>query len=143
MARLGARTLDPASGPLPAQVKALLGGPAAVAIDAVGIGPTVAAALESVQLGGAVCLVGMGTPQVALDAYSVSTAERSLIGSFTYSAKDFRDAAQFVSSAPPQLGELISRRVPLEDGPQAFTDLAEGDGTAGKVLVLLSDRVEC
>jgi threonine dehydrogenase-like Zn-dependent dehydrogenase len=141
-ARLGAKTLDPASGPLPDQVKALLGGPAAVAIDAVGIGATVAGALESVELGGAVCLVGMGTPQFALDAYSVSTEERSLVGSFTYSAADFRDAAQFVSSAPPEVGELISRRVPLDDGPQAFTDLAAGDGTAGKVLVVLSDRID-
>ncbi len=141
-ARLGARTLDPAGGPLPDQVKALLGGPAAVAIDAVGIGATVAAALESVKLGGAVCLVGMGTPRFELDAYRVSTEERSLVGSFTYSAEDFRDAAEFVSSAPPELGELISRRVPLHDGPQAFTDLAAGDGTAGKVLVLLSDRVD-
>jgi threonine dehydrogenase-like Zn-dependent dehydrogenase len=131
-ARLGARTL----------VKVLLGGPAAVAIDAVGIGVTVAGALESVKLGGAVCLVGMGTPQFTIDAYSVSTEERSLVGSFTYSAEDFRDAAQFVSSAPPEVGELISRRVPLHDGPQAFTDLAAGDGTAGKVLVLLSDRVD-
>jgi threonine dehydrogenase-like Zn-dependent dehydrogenase len=141
-ARLGAETLDPAGDPLPDQVKALLGGPAAVAIDAVGIGATVAGALESVELGGAVCLVGMGTPQFALDAYSVSTGERSLVGSFTYSAEDFRDAARFVSGAPPEVGELISRRVPLDDGPQAFTDLAGGDGTAGKVLVLLGDRAD-
>jgi threonine dehydrogenase-like Zn-dependent dehydrogenase len=140
--RLGARTLDPADGPLPDQVKALLGGPAAVAIDAVGIGVTVAGALESVRLGGTVCLVGMGAPRIDLNAFSVSTEERSLVGSFTYSAKDFRDAARFVSSAPPEVAELISRRVPLADAPQAFTDLAAGDGTAGKVLVLLNDRAE-
>ena len=141
-ARLGAETLDPAGGPLPDRVEAILGGPAKVAIDAVGIGATVAGALESVELGGAVCLVGMGTPQFALDAYSVSTGERSLVGSFTYSAEDFRDAARFVSSAPPEVGELISRRVPLDDGPRAFTDLAAGDGTAGKVLVMLGDRAD-
>jgi threonine dehydrogenase-like Zn-dependent dehydrogenase len=141
-ARLGAKTLDPGGGPLPDQVKALLGGLAAVAIDAVGIGVTVAGALESVKLGGSVCLVGMGAPEFALDAYRVSTEERSLVGSFTYSAEDFRDAARFVSGAPPELGELISRRVPLDEGPRAFTDLAAGDGTAGKVLVLLNDRVD-
>lgn len=137
-ARLGATTLDPASGPLPDRVKAILGAPATVAIDAVGIGVTVAAALESVELGGAVCLVGMGAPQIPLDAFSVSTEERSLVGSFTYSAEDFRDAASYVSSAPPEVAELISRRVPLDDGPRAFADLAAGDGTAGKVLVLLT-----
>jgi threonine dehydrogenase-like Zn-dependent dehydrogenase len=140
--RLGAETLDPAGGSLPERVAAILGGPATVAIDAVGIGATVAGALESVELGGAVCLVGMGTPQFPLDAYSVSTGERSLVGSFTYSAEDFRDAARFVSGAPPEVGELISRRVPLDDGPRAFTDLAAGDGTAGKVLVMLGDRAD-
>jgi threonine dehydrogenase-like Zn-dependent dehydrogenase len=139
-ARLGAKTLDPAGGLLPDQVKALLGGPAGVAIDAVGIGATVAGALESVALGASVCLVGMGQPQFALDAYRVSTEERSLVGSFTYSAQDFRDAARFVSTAPPELGALISRTVPLGDGPRAFTDLAAGDGTAGKVLVLLREH---
>ncbi|MCK0173927.1 zinc-binding dehydrogenase [Mycolicibacterium sp. F2034L] len=135
--RLHARTIDPTTGPVPEQVRRLLGGPAAVAIDAVGIEPTVAAALESVQLGAMVCLVGMGAPQFVLPAYRVSTDERSLVGSFTYSAQDFRDAAHWVSGAPPELEELISRQVPLEDGPQAFADLARGDGTAGKVLVRL------
>jgi threonine dehydrogenase-like Zn-dependent dehydrogenase len=135
--RLHARTIDPAVGPVPEQLRQLLGGLAGVAIDAVGVEQTVAAALESVQLGAMVCLVGMGAPQFALPAYQVSTGERSLVGSFTYSAQDFRDAARWVSGAPPELDELISRQVRLEEGPQAFADLARGDGTAGKVLVRL------
>jgi threonine dehydrogenase-like Zn-dependent dehydrogenase len=89
-----------------------------------------------------VCLVGMGAPKFVLPAYEVSTEERHLVGSFTYSAQDFRDAAQWVSSAPPELAELISRQVPLDDGPQAFADLARGDGTAGKVLVRLQSVPE-
>jgi threonine dehydrogenase-like Zn-dependent dehydrogenase len=135
--RLAARAIDPAAGPVPEQVRRLLGDLADVAIDAVGTEQTVAAALESVHLGAMVCLVGMGAPQFVLPAYKVSTEERSLVGSFTYSAQDFRDAAHWVSSAPPELEELISRQVRLEDGPQAFADLARGDGTAGKVLVRL------
>jgi threonine dehydrogenase-like Zn-dependent dehydrogenase len=62
-----------------------------------------------------------------------------LVGSFTYSAQDFRDAAEWVSSGPAEIGELISRQVQLEEGPQAFADLARGDGTAGKVLVRMDD----
>jgi threonine dehydrogenase-like Zn-dependent dehydrogenase len=77
----------------------------------------------------------MGAPTFTLDGYRVSTDERSLVGSFTYSEQDFRDAAAWVSSAPPKIAQLISRQVPLDDGPQAFADLARGDGTAGKVLV--------
>jgi threonine dehydrogenase-like Zn-dependent dehydrogenase len=137
--RLGAKTIDPAAAPVPQQVRQLFGNSASVALDAVGIEQTVAAALESVQLGGSVCLVGMGAPRFTLDAFLVSTEERSLVGSFTYSAQDFRDAAKWVSSGPPEIGELISRQVRLEDGPQAFAELARGDGTAGKVLVRMDD----
>jgi threonine dehydrogenase-like Zn-dependent dehydrogenase len=140
--RLQARALDPTAGPVPEQVRRLLDGLADVAIDAVGTEQTVAAALGSVQPGAMVCLVGMGAPKFVLPAYEVSTEERSLVGSFTYSAQDFRDAAQWVSSAPPELAELISRQVPLDDGPQAFADLARGDGTAGKVLVRLQSVPE-
>lgn len=135
--RLHARAIDPTAGPVPEQVRQLLDGLASVAVDAVGTEQTVAAALGSVRSGAMVCLVGMGAPQFVLPAYQVSTEERSLVGSFTYSARDFRDAAHWVSGAPTELGDLISRQVRLDDGPQAFADLARGDGTAGKVLVRL------
>jgi threonine dehydrogenase-like Zn-dependent dehydrogenase len=137
--RLGARPIDPAAAPVPDQVRQIFGNFASVALDAVGIEQTVAAALESVQFGGSVCLVGMGAPKFALDAFRISTEEKSLVGSFTYTARDFRDAADWVSSGPAEIGELISRQVPLEDGPQAFADLARGDGTAGKVLVRMDN----
>jgi threonine dehydrogenase-like Zn-dependent dehydrogenase len=140
--RLGARAIDPSSAPVADQVRTILGDLASVALDAVGIEQTVAAALESVRMGGAVCLVGMGAPTFLLDAFRISTDERSLVGSFTYSAQDFRDAAQWVSGGPPEIAEMISRQVRLDEGPRAFADLARGDGTAGKVLVRFTDTPE-
>jgi threonine dehydrogenase-like Zn-dependent dehydrogenase len=137
--RLGAKVIDPAAAPVPEQVRDVFGDLASVALDAVGIERTVASALESVRLGGLVCLVGMGAPTLGLNAFRISTDERSLVGSFTYSAQDFRDAAEWVSGGPAELGELISRQVRLEDAPQAFADLARGDGTAGKVLVRMDN----
>lgn len=137
---LGASVIDPAAGPLPEQVRQIFGDLASVSVDAVGVDQTVSAALESVQLGGSVCLVGMGAPTLSLSAFRVSTDEKSLVGSFTYSAQDFRDAAEWVSSGPGDIGALISRQVRIEDGPQAFADLARGDGTAGKVLVRMDDK---
>jgi threonine dehydrogenase-like Zn-dependent dehydrogenase len=84
-----------------------------------------------------VCLVGMGAPRLSLDAYRISVDEHSLVGSFTYSSADFADAAAWVGTAPPQAAALISRSVPLAEGPAAFAALARHDGTAGKVLVRL------
>jgi threonine dehydrogenase-like Zn-dependent dehydrogenase len=135
--RLGARTVDPAAGSVPDQVRQLFGGPADVAVDAVGVSASVADATASVRLGGMVCLVGMGSPLLELDAFSISTAERSLVGSFTYSAQDFRDAADWMSGSPAVAADLISRVVSLDEAPGAFTALAAHDGTPGKVLVRL------
>ena len=135
--QLGARSVDPTAGPTAEQVRTVLGGPADVSIDAVGVDRTVQDCLLATRLGGSVCLVGMGAPQLSLDAYRISVDEHTLVGSFTYSSADFADAAAWVGSAPPQAAALISRSVPLAEGPEAFAALARHDGTPGKVLVRL------
>jgi len=132
--RLGATTFDPTAGPL-ADAIAAAGGPVDVAIDAVGISASLTDALACTTLGGRVCLVGMGSSRLQLDAFAISTGERSIVGSFTYSAHDFTDAASFVASGAPGIGELISREVSPEEADATFAALARGDGTAGKVLV--------
>jgi L-iditol 2-dehydrogenase len=135
--QLGARTIDPAAGPVPEQVERLLGQRTDVALDAAGVSASLADALASTVLGASVCLVGMGSPTLELSAFAVSTEERSLVGSFAYSAQDFRDAAQWISTAPAIADELISRQVGLDEAQAAFTGLAAHDGTPGKVLVRL------
>jgi len=135
--QLGARSVDPAAEPAPDQVRAAFDGPADTSIDAVGIDRTVQDCLLATRLGGAVCLVGMGAPKLALDAYRISVDEHTLVGSFTYSSADFARAAAWMGTSPPQAAALISRSVPLAEGPAAFASLARHDGTPGKVLVRL------
>ncbi|GAB6897249.1 zinc-dependent alcohol dehydrogenase [Kineosporia succinea] len=134
---LGAVAIDPATGPLAERVEARFGRLADIAVDAVGIDASLADALTSTRVGGTVSLVGMGKPAVQIDAYAISTMERSLVGSFTYSDDDFRAAVDLVASDPAVSAALISRIVALDEAPQAFADLARGDGTPGKVLVRL------
>ncbi|MFD2796351.1 zinc-binding dehydrogenase [Promicromonospora vindobonensis] len=135
--RIGARTVDGSAHDAVEQAQALAGGPFDAAIDAVGIEPTVATALRATRIGATVCLVGMGAPRLTLDAFLVSTAERTLVGSFTYSAADFRDAAAWIGTAGDVASALISVQVPLSEGPAAFERLAGGTGAAGKVIVRL------
>jgi threonine dehydrogenase-like Zn-dependent dehydrogenase len=134
---LGAVAIDPLARPLPEQVSTLLGSTADAAIDAVGVSATMADALAATRLGARICLVGMGSQAIELPAFLVSTEERTIVGSFTYSAADFRDAAEWLATAPAAAGRLISREVPLADADAAFRGLAAGDGTPGKVLVRL------
>lgn len=136
-ARLGAEAVDPADGPLPAHLAGLGIEAVRVALDAVGISVSLESALESTELGGTVCLVGMGSPKIELGAFLVSTGERTIVGSFTYTREDFARAAEWASTAPEELRELVSRQVSLEEANEAFIGLAARDGTPGKVLVRL------
>ena len=134
-ARLGAEVVDPSAGKLDGAVADRLGGPATLVIDAVGITPTVADAFAASGLGARIVLVGMGSPRLELAAYALSTEERSLIGSFTYSASEFADTAEWVGTGPDGIGELIDGRVGWEEAPQSFDDLARGRSSASKILV--------
>lgn len=132
---LGAIAIDPASGAAVERIQRALGGPADAALDAVGITETLDLALEATRLGGTVCLVGMGAPHIDLSAFRVSTEERVIVGSFTYTREDFGDAAAWIARAPDSIDALISREVSLDEAPAAFAALAAGDGTPGKILV--------
>lgn len=136
---LGARTVGPEGGPPAEQVREIFGAPADLAIDAVGISPTIADALAATALGGSVVLVGMGSPRLEVPAFAISTEERSIIGSFTYTAQDFADAARWVATHAEAVTPLVSEVVPLEKAQESFAALAAGTGPAGKILVAFDD----
>lgn len=110
---------------------------ATVVLDAVGSSGSLADALARCQGGGRVVLVGMHQPQVEVAAYAVSTEERTLIGSFCYTEREFFDTAAWVGSGAPDLSGLIEGRVSLDDSPEVFRALAAGENQASKVLVTL------
>jgi threonine dehydrogenase-like Zn-dependent dehydrogenase len=130
---LGVAAVDPtADGDA---VLEALGGPATLVLDAVGSTRSIADAVRFSSFGARVVLVGMGSPQIDLPAYSISTEERTLIGSFCYPAADFRDTAAWVGSSPAGLDRLVDGRVDLASAPDAFTELASGSSAKSKVLV--------
>ena len=122
--RLGAETLDPAAGAVAEQTLERLGRPATIAVDAVGIDATLADALLATTQGAVIGLVGMGSQRLTLDAYRVSTEERTLVGCFTYSADDFRTAAAWIAAGPPEAAELITREIGPDEADAAFHALA-------------------
>ncbi|MER3388664.1 MAG: alcohol dehydrogenase catalytic domain-containing protein [Microcella sp.] len=141
VALLGAIAVDPlaADSAVYDGVVAAFGAPADVAFDAVGVSATLANCLAAVSLGGTVCLVGMGAPHVDLDAFSVSTAERTIVGTFTYSADAFREASRWIEQPGLGIEHLISAVISPHEAPAMFTQLAEGHGPAGKVLVAFNE----
>jgi threonine dehydrogenase-like Zn-dependent dehydrogenase len=133
--RLGARVIDPSAESIADAVARTLGGPATLVIDAVGVSKSMADALDGCLLGGRIVLVGMGSPRLDLAAYAVSTGERTLIGSFTYTSVEFAQTAAWVGTVPEGIQSLIDGRVGWESVRQSFDDLARGRSTASKILV--------
>lgn len=134
---LGVTVVDPIATDVRTAVTEAFGRPADVALDAVGVSRTLDDALSSTRLGGVVCLVGMGHKTLEVDAFKVSVAERTVVGTFTYANPDFEDAAAWLATAPAIAESLITRCVGLDEADAAFRGLAAGDGTAGKIMVIL------
>ena len=132
---LGATVVDPSSDDLVEHLLAEWGATADVTIDAVGLSATVADAIRATRAGGMIGLVGMGSRRLDVDAYRISTEERTIIGSFCYSHADFEDAAGWVREHPERLAALVSEVTPLSGASAAFRSMAAGADIPGKVLI--------
>ncbi len=107
---------------------------APLVIDAVGYAATRAAAAQAVEPGGVIVHVGLGDSADGLDIRRMTLQEITFIGTYTYSAQDFRDTAQAIFEG--RLGPLdwIETR-PLADGAAAFGDIRAGKIAAPKTIL--------
>ena len=132
--QLGFTVIDPTSSDASA-IRAMLGRSPTVAIDAVAATTTLGSAIASVEVGGRIVMVGLAAPRVELPAFDITTAERSILGSFGYDDAAFEETAGWIAGREDELLQLIDQEVDLEQAPQAFEDLASGRSTASKILV--------
>ena len=132
--RLGAAgTFDPTAPDAIAAARRLLGGPAAVVIDCVARESSVAQAVELVDKGGAIMIVGVaaGATPVPLDL--IQDRELTLIGSLMYVREDFTAALDMLASGAVPVDEIISAEFDLEHSAEAFAASADAENV--KVLV--------
>ncbi|MFP7673416.1 alcohol dehydrogenase catalytic domain-containing protein [Marivita sp. S0852] len=103
-------------------------------IDAVGYAATRAMASAQALPGGVIAHVGLGEDLGGLDVRRMTLQEITFIGTYTYTAQDFRDTAQAIFDG--RLGPLdwVQTR-PLHDGPAAFNDLRAGQVATPKIVL--------
>ncbi len=103
-------------------------------IDAVGYAATRAAASALAEPGGVIAHVGLGEDTGGLDVRRMTLQEITFIGTYTYTAQDFRDTAQAIFDG--RLGPLdwIQMR-DLSEGAKAFADLRAGTVAAPKIVL--------
>ena len=105
-----------------------------IVIDAVGFGVTRASASAMVEPGGVIAHVGLGDDAHGLDVRRATLQEITFIGTYTYTATDFRDTATALFEG--RLGALDwTQTRPLCDGATAFSDLRSGRVAAPKIIL--------
>ena len=109
-------------------------GPAPLVIDAVGLAATRASASALAAPGGVIVHIGLGEDRGGLDIRRMTLQEIAFIGTYTYTARDFRDCAEAMWDG--RLGPLdwIEER-PLADGPRAFAEIRAGAVTVPKIVL--------
>jgi threonine dehydrogenase-like Zn-dependent dehydrogenase len=103
-------------------------------IDAVGYSATRATASALTEPGGVIVHIGLGEDTGGLDIRRMTLQEITFIGTYTYTAQDFRDCAEAMFTG--RLGPLdwFETRA-LDDGPRAFADLKDGKIATPKIIL--------
>ena len=108
-----------------------------IAIEAVGVTPTVQQSVNFVKNHGKVVWIGNSAPMVSLNMQTVVTREVSIQGSYIYTHADFLECIRLLSEQPQDFGGIISEVVILENAEESFRELSQGAGSKLKVLVKL------
>jgi len=103
-------------------------------IDGVGYGATRAEATAIAEPGGVIMHIGLGQAEGGLDIRRMTLQEIAVIGTYTYTAQDFRDTAAAMFDG--RLGALDwTEQRPLSEGQQAFGDIRAGVVAAPKIIL--------
>lgn len=133
--QLGATvTLKSGSDLVPAMMDLTNGIGVDVAAEAVGITPTINAAVDCVRKGGTVLLVGNITPEVTIPLQKVVSRQIQLQGSCA-SAGEYPQAIELMSARQIKVGPLITARATLDQGPRWFERLHAQEPNLMKVVL--------
>lgn len=134
--KLGADVgLNPKSCDVVAEVRRLTDGRGAdVSLEVVGATVTVKTAIECTRKGGAITLVGNLAPTVEFPLQAVVTRELSVFGSCA-SNGEYPECIEYLRRGAIQVEPLITAKASLEEGPDWFARLYEGEPGAMKVVI--------
>lgn len=128
-------TINASSPDVAAQVVALTAGRgAAVALEVVGAAKPLQTAVACVRKGGSITLIGNLSPTVEIPLQAIVTRELSLIGTCA-SSGEYPACMELMARGAIDVSAMISAVAPLEEGPQWFDRLYQGQAGLLKVLL--------
>jgi len=105
-----------------------------VVLEAVGIPETVNQAIDITRNDGQITLIGNVTPWVELNLQKIVTREINIRGTCA-SAGEHRDCIDLFASGKINPAPILSKILPLSEGPKAFKELLEGKSELLKVIL--------
>ena len=109
-----------------------------IVIDGVGYAATRADATQMTNPGGVIMHIGLGEGEGGLDIRRMTLQEITFIGTYTYTAQDFRDTTAAIFDG--RLGALDwTEQRPLAEGHKAFGDIRAGHVAAPKIILEPTD----
>jgi L-gulonate 5-dehydrogenase len=104
-------------------------------VDGVGYAATRATASQRACPGGVIVHIGLGEDTGGLDIRRMTLQEITFVGTYTYTAEDFRQTAAAIFEG--RLGALDwATTLPLMQGQSAFEDIRSGRAAAPKILLI-------
>lgn len=104
-----------------------------IAFEAVGLEVTVNQALNILKNRGTCVFVGNAMKNITIDMQNIVTRELRILGTYTFTIEEFEDSISLLERI--NIREMLSKIVPLEEGPKAFEELAKKDSNLLKVVL--------
>jgi L-iditol 2-dehydrogenase/threonine 3-dehydrogenase len=106
-----------------------------VAFEAAGVEATLSAAIENIEKGGEIVVLGVFGEKPRIDMAVVGEHELSLIGTLMYKHEDYVEAAQMIAEGKIITEPLVTKHFAFEQYPEAYKYIeAQGDKTM-KVMI--------
>ena len=109
-----------------------------LAVECVGIAPTMDDCLAATRRGGRIVVAGAFEQPYPVNLLNLLLQEQSIAGTFGYT-DEFAEAAGLITGGAIDVSPLISATVSLEELPATFAELASDRGREQKVLVRPGD----
>ena len=106
-----------------------------VAIEAVGIAPTVNQAIKSLKKMGVCLWVGNSAHGIEIDMQEIVTRALTIFGTYIYTHAEFAEVIGIMETGSLSAEKLVSKVISLEEGVDAFRDLHEQPDKFIKVII--------
>ncbi len=106
-----------------------------VAFEAVGVEATIVAAVETIQKGGEIVVIGVFGENPRIDLSVVGDRELSLIGTLMYKHEDYERAAELIAAGDIITEPLVTKHLRFEQYADAYKFIDEQGDKTLKVMI--------